>query len=142
MTQLEEDSLTEWIISIDSRGFAPKRHTIRDMANLLLAKRGNTVYQQIGHNWVDRYIAYTPTVVSRLSRRYGYKRVECEDPKEIQKWFNTVQHTIIEHGITDDDIWNFDETGFAMGLTGRSYIVSSSEFKESQQKVTIPSNRE
>ena len=37
MTQLEEDSLTEWILSMDSRGAAPRPSTVREMANILLA---------------------------------------------------------------------------------------------------------
>jgi hypothetical protein len=28
-----------------------------------------------------------------------------------------VHATIQEYGIHEDDIWNFDETGFAMGLS-------------------------
>jgi hypothetical protein len=42
LTQLEEDSLTEWILSMDSRGAAPRPSTVREMANILLAARGTT----------------------------------------------------------------------------------------------------
>ena len=41
LTQTEEDSLTEWTISIDTRGVAPRLSTVRDIANILLATRGN-----------------------------------------------------------------------------------------------------
>ena len=40
LTQLEEDSLSEWIISIDTRGAAPRPATIAEIANILLAARG------------------------------------------------------------------------------------------------------
>lgn len=142
MTQLEEESLVNWIISMDSRGFAPRKHTVCEMANLLLADRGDTVPQTVGVNWIDNFIARTPAIKLRLSRRYNYKHAECEDPKLIRKWFDTVQRTIIEYGITDDDIWNFDETGFSMGMTSRSHILTSSERKESQRKLLMPGNRE
>jgi hypothetical protein len=36
LTQLEEDSLVEWVLSLDSRGAAPRQSTIREMANILL----------------------------------------------------------------------------------------------------------
>ena len=42
LTQLEEDSLVEWIFSMDSRGAAPRPSTIQEMANILLAARGST----------------------------------------------------------------------------------------------------
>ena len=35
LTQLEEDSLAEWILSMDSRGAAPRPSTVREMANIL-----------------------------------------------------------------------------------------------------------
>jgi hypothetical protein len=41
LTQLEEDSLCQWIISMDSRGAAPRQATVREMADILLAARGS-----------------------------------------------------------------------------------------------------
>lgn len=45
MTQLDEDALTKWIISIDDRGSAPRQAMVRNMANLLLAA---TNTQEVG----------------------------------------------------------------------------------------------
>jgi hypothetical protein len=42
MTELEEDLLVEWILSLDSRGAEPGSSTIREMANILLATRGES----------------------------------------------------------------------------------------------------
>jgi hypothetical protein len=36
--------------------------------------------------------------------------------KTLREWFITVQRIIDENGIQVEDIYNFDETGFAMGL--------------------------
>ena len=41
LTQLEEDSLTEWILSMDSRGAAPRPTTVAEIANILPATRGS-----------------------------------------------------------------------------------------------------
>jgi hypothetical protein len=35
LTQFKEDSLTEWVISMDTRGVAPRPATVREMANIL-----------------------------------------------------------------------------------------------------------
>lgn len=32
----------------------------------------------------------------------------------MKQWFETVHEAIQEHGIHKDDMWNFDETDFAM----------------------------
>ncbi len=50
LTQLEEDSLTEWILSMDSRGAAPRPSTVREMANILLAARGTDCPPTVGLN--------------------------------------------------------------------------------------------
>jgi len=42
LTEIEEESLRNWIISFDGRGAAPRHSTVRETANLLLAARGST----------------------------------------------------------------------------------------------------
>ncbi|KAL2131434.1 hypothetical protein VTI74DRAFT_5124 [Chaetomium olivicolor] len=43
-------------------------------------------------------------------------RTKCEDPKVIGEWFTLVRNTRAKYGIVDDDIYNFDETGFIIGI--------------------------
>jgi hypothetical protein len=50
LTDLEEDSLIEWIFSTDKRGVAPRKTTIREMANILLAARGSYPPLTVGLN--------------------------------------------------------------------------------------------
>jgi hypothetical protein len=50
LTEIEEESLQKWIISIDSRAAAPRPSTIREMADLLLAARGSTPVISVGQN--------------------------------------------------------------------------------------------
>jgi hypothetical protein len=50
LTELEEDSLVQWVISMDERGAAPRKTTIREMANILLAARGSHPPPTVGIN--------------------------------------------------------------------------------------------
>jgi predicted transcriptional regulator len=43
LTEIKENSLKQWIISMDIRGAAPRPSMVEDMANLLLATRGTTL---------------------------------------------------------------------------------------------------
>lgn len=86
------------------------------MANILLTQRGITPVQTVGEKWVYNFIKRRDELKTRFSRRYNYQRAKCEDPKIIQDWFNRIQITIMQYGIALEDIYNFDETGFAMGL--------------------------
>ncbi|KAG2000713.1 hypothetical protein GB937_010911, partial [Aspergillus fischeri] len=62
------------------------------------------------------FIKRRPELRTRYNQRITYQRAKQEDPKVIKQWFETVREAIQEHSIHKDDIWNFDETGFAMGL--------------------------
>ena len=47
---------------------------------------------------------------------YDCQHAQNEDPRSIRAWFESVKRVIEENGILAEDIYNFDETGFAMGL--------------------------
>jgi hypothetical protein len=95
LTEIEEQSLQKWILSIDSRGAAPRPSTIWEIANLLLEKRGTTPVLSVGDKWVYNFVNRHPLLSSRFSRRYNYERAKYEDPKVIGEWFNLVQKTIL-----------------------------------------------
>ncbi|OQE34340.1 hypothetical protein PENCOP_c020G06257 [Penicillium coprophilum] len=98
------------------------------MANLLLEKRGTTPVISVGEKWVYNFVKRRPLLFSQFSKRYNYERAKCEDPKIITEWFNLVQKTILQFRIDSDDVYNFDETGFAIGLTATAKVISRSEF--------------
>ena len=98
------------------------------MADLLLKQRGTTPVISVGQNWVTHFVKRHPTLTSRFSRRYNYERAKCEDPRIIREWFDLVQKTILQYGIDPDDVYNFDETGFAMGLTATAKVITRSEY--------------
>jgi hypothetical protein len=90
LTEIEEESLEKWILSIDRRGGAPRPTMVREMANLLLEKRGTTPVLSVSENWVTKFVKRRPLLSSRFSKRYNYERAKCEDPKIIREWFNLV----------------------------------------------------
>ena len=75
---------------MDRRGAAPRPSMVREMANLLLEKRGTTPVISISENWVTNYMKRRPLLSSRFSKRYNYERAKCEDLKVIREWFDLV----------------------------------------------------
>ncbi|THC87090.1 hypothetical protein EYZ11_013463 [Aspergillus tanneri] len=90
MTQNEEESLVQWILSLDRRGAPPRPSHVQEMANILLAKRGTTPIQTVGDKWVYNFVKRRDELKSRYFRRYNHQRAKCEDPKLIREWFNRV----------------------------------------------------
>ena len=141
LTQSEEESLIQWILSLDKRGAAPRPAHVREMADILLSKQGHTTARTIGDKWAYNFVKRHDQLKSKFSQRYNHQRAKCEDPKIIQEWFNFVQITIMKYGITLDDIYNFDETGFAMGLVATAKVVTRAEMV-GKPFLIQPGNRE
>ena len=141
LTEIEEESLRKWIISLDDRGAVPRPTTVREIANLLLAARETTPVQTVGEKWVYNFVKRHHELSTRLSKRYDYERAKCEDPRIIGEWFNLVQKTILQYGIDSDEVYSFDETGFAMGLTATARVITRSEYY-GRRSPCQPENRE
>ena len=123
LTAQEEQLLLNWILSADQRGLPPQIHIVREMAQILLQSRvKKDAY--IGQQWVKRFINRQPDLKSKFTRKYDYQRAKCEDPKIINAWFTLVHNTIAKYGISEQDIYNFDETGFSIGMTSTCKVYS------------------
>jgi len=144
LTSTEETTLVEWILSMDERGLPPRAASVRRMADLLLANRASSIPNTIpttGQCWVRNFVKRHPELQSKYSRKYDYQRAQCEDPEIIQNWFRLVQNMIAKYGILAQDIYNFDETGFQMGIIATAKVITRSK-KAGRPTITQPGNRE
>jgi hypothetical protein len=138
LTELEEQTLIQHILDLDSRSFPPRLSGVEDMANQLLRKRDAT---KVGVNWASNFVKRRPELTTRFTRKYDYQRAQCEDPDVIHIWFELVKKIKLQYGITDDDMYNFDETGFMMGIISTAMVVTTSE-RRGRAKMAQPGNRE
>lgn len=106
------------------------------MANQLLRARDAP---PVGQLWAYRFVQRQPELRTRWGRRYDYQRAKYEDREIITSWFTLVRNTIAKYGIQDDDIYNFDETSFMMGVIFNSMVVTTSD---SRSKLVQLGNRE
>ena len=138
LNKLEEEAIIRRILEESARGFAPTKAEVRAMANKLLEERGSN---PIGKNWVDNFVKRTAELRTRWRRPYDHQRAACEDPVAIQRWFDLVQATRQKWGIVDDDIYNFDETGFIMGKILSQLVITGLEGYGKKKRIQ-PGNRE
>ena len=138
LVDLEESTIVRYILELDSQGFPPRLSHVEDMANRLLDQRGAP---RVGMNWTSNFIRRHPELKTRFTRKYDYQRALCEDPNLIRGWFTLVQNTIAKYGIDMADIFNFDETGFMMGVISSAIVVTSAD-RYGKPKMAQPGNRE
>ena len=138
LTLTEEEVIVREILHLDSRGFPPRLRHVEDMANQLRVARNA---RHVGKNWTSNFIKRQPELRTRFTRGYDYQRAQCEDPAIIQGWFDLVRNMVAKYGILDEDIWNFEETGFMMGIISPAMVVTSSDGR-GKAKMVQPGNRE
>jgi hypothetical protein len=134
----EEDVIVQHILDLDLRGFPPRLAAIKDMADSLLAERHE---DPVGQRWAATFVKRRPEVKVKFNRKYDYKRALCEDPEIIQGWFRLVENTKAKYGIQDEDTYNFDESGFMMGMISTGAVVTASE-RRGRPKTVQQGNRE
>jgi hypothetical protein len=76
---------------------------------------------------------------TKWNRKF-HSRAKCEDSVAITARFKLVEETRQAYGILDNDVYNFDETGFMMGVAATSKVVTSSD-TVGRAVVVQPGNR-
>lgn len=97
---------------------------VEEMANHLLRVRDAP---PVGKNWASNFVQRYPKLCTRWSRKYDYQRAKCEDPKLINRWFTLLQDVETKYRILNDGLYNFDETGFMMGIIFLGTVLTTSE---------------
>jgi hypothetical protein len=134
----EEAVIVQHILNLEERGFPPRIAAVNDMADTLLAERGQ---HPIGKNWASTFVRRQLELRSRTFRKYDYQRALCEDPELVQRWFRLAENMKAKHGIQDEDTYNFDETGFMMGQISHRSVVSGAE-RQARPKLVQQGNQE
>jgi hypothetical protein len=138
LSELEETVLLRHILDMDTRGFAPRLAGVEDMANYILDSRGG---KRVGKLWAHRFVQRRPELKTRFNRVYDFQRALCEDPELIGAWFRLVENMRAKYSILDCDFYNFDETGFMMGVICPAMVVTRAD-RRGRGKAVQPGNRE
>ena len=110
------------------------------MANIMLQTKNLARPQIVGTKWVANFVKRHPKLSSVYNRKFDIQRAEVEDLKLISLWFKLVGDTIAKYGVTEEDIFNFDETGFQMGVISTSKVITSSD-RKGRLRTKQPGNR-
>ena len=138
LTSIEEEVVVQYILHLDSRGYPPLIGDVAAMANYILLSRKA---RPVGKQWPYRFVQRREELKTRFSRAYDFQWALCEDLDAITTWFRLVANMRAKYGIIDGDFYNFDETGFMMGMIQPNMIVTRSD-RRGKSKAVQPGNRE
>jgi hypothetical protein len=90
-------------------------------------------YPPIGDEWVDRFIQRHDSLQTAFARRIEASRVRETTVDAIMRWLNEVMDTIQKYEVEKRNIYNMDESGFAIGTTQGACVVIDSRIRSQFQ---------
>ncbi len=124
LSATEEQIIVRHILELDSRGFALQLQEVADIADKLLAVRSRT---PVSKNQVERFVQRTEELKIAFNRVKDRQRILQKDLEVISAWFKLVRETKAKYGVLDDNIHNFNKTGFQIGVISLIKVVTGLE---------------
>ena len=100
---------------------------IVDCANSILsdAHTGDGPAAIVSVNWTPRFLERHPEYAHRKQHSQELARkLAAEDPEAILEWFEGYDKLVRKYGIQERDTYNYDESGFRIGIGRDHYIVT------------------
>jgi hypothetical protein len=132
LSNAEENTLARWITRLTATGFPATPMLVKEMAEEIRMRRvqlasSRTTLQTnptpIGHEWIYRFLKRHPNFKGVYSRQLESARHKEATPEKISAWFDAFRAQIEERKYEPCDIYNMDETGFAVGETQSTRII-------------------
>jgi Tc5 transposase DNA-binding domain len=128
----EEKALEQWILEVRKNGYPPCKSQVREMAEDFRQQRLSKIndgsmilvkYPLIGKELADRIIRQHPSLKTAFARRIDASWMKETTADAILWWLNTTRQTIEEYQVDPKNIYNMDESGFAIGSTQSACVI-------------------
>jgi hypothetical protein len=124
LSHAEEKELVRWITRLTITGYPPQYETLREMADEIRKRRVKNInedglqlveYDDIGKQWVQRFLSRHPELAGVRPRSIDAARVKDTSPERLQRWFDDLEKVVTEYKIKPENMYNMDESGFSIG---------------------------
>ena len=100
------------------------------MANILLLQQNQSdTLSIVSKNWVYNFVQHHSELKTYFNWRYNHQYTLCKNSSIIQGWFDLIQKTIEQYKIVKENIYNFDETGFAISMIATARVITQNSTK-------------
>ncbi|KAN0067847.1 hypothetical protein V8E54_014094 [Elaphomyces granulatus] len=93
----------------------------RRIAIEILRDKGDT--RGLGHNWHLSFLQRHPDLKTRISAPRSMDRILAQDRSTFIAWFNLFLKQEKQYEVYDDDVYNMDEKGVALGVAGKLRVI-------------------
>jgi hypothetical protein len=143
LSHAQEKELVRWITELTKTGYSPRHATVLEMAQIIRRKRDpitlehslNAVnMEKIGDQWIQRFIRRHPELATVRLRKMDIGRVKDTSPERLTKWFADLKSAIEKYNILPENLYNMDESGFAIGEVESSVTIINAEMRQRLQR--------
>ncbi len=122
----QESALRQYLTTVDQLGLSARLHMVQSTANALRAQdfaRWNPP-PLLNAQWAKRWLDRQSDLFKARRKPIAADRKNAHDSEVLQTHFDGFKEVIVKSGITEDDTWNFDETGYRMGIARSDWVVT------------------
>ena len=141
MTPPEEAELVRWITQLTITGYSPTHAMVRSMAETI--QKGRVIQSNdttsadytdpLGTDWVRRFLLRHLQLKSVVGRRIDAVRIKDASKDVLKKWFDAYEQTVEQYQIMEENIYNFDESGFSIGQIQATRVIINSRVRQKYQ---------
>jgi hypothetical protein len=140
LSPAEEKILIKYILRLDSLGNPISPAFTRKLAyeiRLFRPKLSTSTSPPSfpGIHFVDRLRNRYPTIKGAYTRQLEAGRVEGTSYSVIASYFDALSTLFLEASYLPDDIYNFDESGFSLGTSISTRVLTNSKKKTPRKKI-------
>ena len=134
LTEVQDDALCHYLDTLDQFGLSATQPMLVAVANSILRDAHTEPYEpshQVGKDWLRRWKKAHPQYKLRKKRATAVDRYKAGNREDFVRWFTALNNVINQFDINEQDIYNFDETGFRIGIGGSQWIITRETSRES-----------
>jgi hypothetical protein len=142
LSTTEEKELVRWITRLTRTGYPPRHATLREMAEEVRNRRAKQIndgsiqltnYDPIGQQWIPRFLSRHSELSSMIARSIDAPRVKDTSPEALQRWFDELKRVMEEFQIDQKDLYNMDESEFAIGEIEATKTIINADLRQKFQ---------
>ena len=140
----EEMELVSFLLRVADLGFGhTQKEVIAIVERSLKSKYGSTAPKRISSGWWQGFLGRHPQLTLRTPAQLSIRRMKASNRDSINKYFDELEETMEENGLTQRpcQIFNVDETGMPLQIKPNKVVhakgIKKPSYISSENKATI-----
>jgi len=121
LSDAEEAAIGTWIKKWDDFGFPPRRRHVYQMVQGLLRSWNSS--DNLGEHWLQRFLGRHSDLDSKVGKTLDKETALATDLDSFKIHQDHFYHIKCKFHVSNENTWNTDEKGFAIGIGGAGVLV-------------------